>query len=142
MATFNLLGSLKLSRNASIISAVGASGFMDIYTGAPPTDVGTAATGTLIVSLPLSATSAVSGGAGTSASPAVLTFNAITTTNSTGAGTLTAGYARIRSAAQGAAGPGVIDLDVGTAGASVILNSVSIANGSPISITSATVSEG
>ena len=68
--------------------------------------------------------------------------NAITTTNATGAGTLTAGYARIRSAAQGAAGPGIVDLDVGTAGTSVILNTVSLANGSPVSVTSATITEG
>lgn len=59
-----------------------------------------------------------------------------------GASTLTAGYARIRSAAQGAAGPGIVDLDVGTAGTSVILNTVSIANGSPVSVTSATITEG
>lgn len=142
MSTINLLGSLKNSRNTAILTAIGASGLMDIYTGTPPTDVVTNATGTLIVSLPLSATAAVQSGTGTVASPSVLTFNAITTTNATGAGTLTAGYARIRSAAQGAAGPGIVDLDVGTASTSVILNTVSIANGSPVSVTSATITEG
>ncbi len=143
MATANFLGSLKVSRCTAILTAIGASGFLDIYTGSAPTDPVTNATGTLIVSLPLSATAGVVSGSGTAASPAVLTFNAITTTNATGTGTLTAGYARVRSAAQGAAGPGIADLSVGIggSGAAVILNTVSIANGSPVSITSATITE-
>ena len=141
MTTINLLGSLKVTRLNAILTAIGASGFMDIYTGSAPTDTGTTATGTLIVSLPLSATAGVVSGSGTVASPALFTFNTITTTNATGAGTLTAGYARVRSAAQGAGGAGTVDLDVGTSGASVILNTVNIANGSPVSITSATIQE-
>ena len=41
MATINLLGSLKVTRLNAILTAIGASGFMDIYTGSAPTDTGT-----------------------------------------------------------------------------------------------------
>ena len=142
MTTLNLLGSLKVSRSNAIVTALGASGFLDIYTGAPPTDVSTAATGTLIVSIPLAATAGVVSGTGTVASPAVFTLSGVPlSANATGVGTLTAGYGRMRTAAQGASGPGVVDLDVGTSAASIILNSTSITNGGPVVISSGTITE-
>ena len=129
MAYINLSSACKTARANQLSTSIGASGKMLIYTGAAPATPDTAATGTLLVTLPLSAT------AGT-ASAGVFTFNAITQTNATASGT--AGYARIT---QSDGVTGVIDLDVGTTGASVTINTTNIVYGGPVAVTSASISE-
>lgn len=63
-----------------LVTATGSTGYLLILTGAQPANVATVDSGTLLVALPLSST------AGT-VSSGVLTFNAITTTAATAAGT-------------------------------------------------------
>lgn len=75
-----------------IVTLLGATGFLLVYTGAAPANCGTAASGTLLVSLPLSAT------AGTVTS-GVLTMGAITGANTGNAGT--AGYWRLCTSSAG-----------------------------------------
>lgn len=92
-----------------IVTLLGATGFLLVYTGAAPANCGTAASGTLLASLPLSAT------AGTITS-GVLTMNAITSAAAGAAGT--AGYWRLCTSsagttviAQGAVGVSGSDLN-------------------------------
>lgn len=71
---------------SDIVTALGAGSYLLIYTGAPPANCGTAASGTLLASLPCSATfGAVASG--------VLTANAITSQAAGNNGT--AGYWRL-----------------------------------------------
>ena len=128
MAYINLAPSLKTSRAQAIVTAIGSSGYLDIYSGTQPSDPSVAATGTRLAHCPLSATAGtVSGG--------VLTFNAITTDSAAVAGT--AGYARITTSA----GVGIIDADVAVSGASVTINSTAIAAGGPVVISSVVLTE-
>ncbi len=75
-----------------IVTQAGATAYLLIYTGAPPANCAAAATGTLIVALPCSATF------GTVAS-GVLTANAITGTATAAAGT--PGYWRLCTSSAG-----------------------------------------
>lgn len=68
----------------------------------------------------------------------VITANAITQTNASASGT--AGFARLATS-NTAGGAGIVDLDVGTSGTSVVINTTAIANGGPVSVTSCTVAE-
>ena len=127
--------SLQTARSTAINNAIGTSGVIKFYTGAPPADPSVAATGTLLATLACSATfgvvtAGVSGGAA-----AVLTANAITSAN--GVATGTPGYARIETSA----GAGVVDLDVGTSGTSIIMTPDTITSGAPVNITSLTITE-
>lgn len=78
---------------ADITTQAGATAFLLIYTGAQPANCGTAASGTLLASLPLSnpIAPAPSGG--------VLTMSAVTSANTGNAGT--AGYWRICTSSAG-----------------------------------------
>jgi hypothetical protein len=129
---------VKTSRSAAINTAMGASGLIKLYTGAPPADASVAATGTLLVTLTCAATfgtvtPGVSGGAN-----AYLTAGAVTAAN--GVATGTPGYARLETSA----GVGVADLDVGAtgSGASVIMLPDTVTSGAPVSITSIVITEG
>ncbi len=127
--------SLQTSRSTAINNAIGTSGVIKFYTGAPPADPSVAATGTLLATLTCSSTfgvvtAGVSGGAA-----AVLTANAITSAN--GVATGTPGYARIETSA----GAGVVDLDVGSSGTSIIMTPDTITSGAPVNITSLTITE-
>ena len=127
--------SLQTSRSTAINNAIGTSGIIKFYTGSPPADPSVAATGTLLATLACSSTfgvvtAGVSGGAA-----AVLTANAITSAN--GVATGTPGYARIETSA----GAGVVDLDVGTSGTSIIMTPDTITSGAPVNITSLTITE-
>ena len=108
-----------------IITAVGGTGYLLIYTGSPPATCGTAASGTLLVSLPCSATF------GTNAS-GVLTANGITTTNAAATGT--AGYFRLCTSAAGTTV--IMQGTVNTSGGDLNLNTVSIVSGQSVAITS------
>lgn len=77
---------------SDITTQAGATSFILIYTGSPPANCGTAASGTLLASLPCSAT------LGTTAS-GLLTFNAITSAAAGAGGT--AGYWRLTTTSGG-----------------------------------------
>lgn len=112
-----------------IVTDVGATGFLLIYTGAAPANCGTAASGTLLVSMPCSATlGTVSGG--------VLTMNAITTTATGAAGT--AGYWRLCTSSAGTTV--VAQGTVGTSGADLnFAGGVAWTNGENITVSSFTI---
>lgn len=126
---------VKTSRCNAILSAVGTSGNLLFYSGSPPADASVAATGTLLATLPCSATfgvvtTGVSGGA-----KPYLTANAITSAN--GVATGTPGYCRLQTSG----GVGVVDLDVGTSGTSVIATPDTITSGAPVNVTSLVITE-
>lgn len=137
MAICNLNNvTVKTNRSTQILNAIGTSGLVKFYTGSPPADASVTATGTLLATLTCSSTfgtvtTGVSGGAS-----AYLTANAITSAN--GVATGTPGYARICTSA----GVGVVDLDCGTSGTSVIMTPDTITNGAPVNITSCVITEG
>ena len=113
-------------RLTTLNTDIGSSATLNIYTGAQPANVATAATGTLIVSLPCgSPFGTVGSGA--------LTANAITTTAATGAGTNTAGYFRIFKSGGTVA---VVDGAISTSGSDLNLNSTSITTSQNVSISS------
>lgn len=109
----------------AIVTAIGTSGKVRIYSGTRPATGGTATT--LLAELPLSAT------AGT-VSGQVLTFSAITNDSSADA-TGTASWFRVLTSANVA----VIDGDVGTSGSDLNLNTVSVVSGGPVAISSFTI---
>lgn len=114
------------ARNAAgtALTALLNTGSIEIRTGTSP-GVDSAATGTLLGTLPLSATAFGTWAAGSA------TANAITQ-DASADNTGTAGYFRALDSGSGA----VIDGDVGTSGTDMILNSVSIVAGATIDITS------
>lgn len=117
------------ARNAqvnAVAALLGAAGYIEIRTGAQPATVATAASGTLLGTLTLSATPFAAAAAGSASA------NAITGDSSADA-TGTAGWFR----AYNATGPtAVIDGSIGTSGQDLNLNSVSIIAGGTINITS------
>ena len=128
MSYINLAIATKTSRAGQISSALGTAAQLLIYTGAYPATPDTAATGTLLATLPCS------NPFGTSAS-GVLTANAITQANAVATGT--AGWARLQTSG----GVGIVDMDVGTSGASLNLNTTAIVSGGPVQVTSLTLTE-
>ena len=112
-----------------IVTNAGSTAYLLIYTGSVPAHCSTAASGTLLVSLPMSATiGTVSSG--------VLTMNAITTTATANAGT--AGYWRIATSSAGTTC--VAQGTVGTSGADLNFSGGIVWTlGENISITSMTI---
>jgi hypothetical protein len=112
-----------------IVTQLSTTGYLLIYSGSAPANCGTAASGTLLASLPLSST------AGTVAS-GVLTLNAIT--SAAAAATGTAGYWRLCTSSAGTTV--VAQGTVGTSGADLnFAGGVSFTSGETISITSFTI---
>jgi hypothetical protein len=111
-----------------INTAAGTNAVITLYNGARPATGGTATTalGTLTCN---------SGGFGT-VSGAVLTASAIT--NGTASATGTATWARLTSSG----GTFVADMDVGTAGSDLNLNTTSIVSGATLSVTSCVLTAG
>ena len=106
------------------------SGLINIYSGTRPTNANTALSGnTLLASLTLNATSAASAASG------VWTANSITSDSSADA-TGTASFARIF---QSDGTTAVVDVSVGTSGAELNLNTLSIVSGATVSVTSFTI---
>lgn len=120
---------LRNARMDAITTAIGTSGLLRIYDGTRPASGGTATT--LLAELALSATAAAS------ASGGVLTLNAITQDSSADA-TGTATWFRITTSG----GAFVIDGSVGTSGADLNLTTTSIVATQPVSVSSATLTEG
>lgn len=114
------------------------TGFVDIYSGAQPTDANQAVTGTLLASLPLSATAFATAVASGSAGSKIVTAtaNAITTENASATGT--AGYFVLFASNHTTV---VAMGSVGTTGCDMNLSSTSIVSGSPVSITSLTITQ-
>ena len=105
-------------------------GLIKIFTGSAPTNTTDADSGTRLCTLTLSSTSA---GA---ASGGVLTFSAITS-DTNAAATGTAGYGRTYNAA----GTCIHQFSVGTSGADVNFNSLSIVIGGTVAISSLTITQ-
>lgn len=113
----------------SIVSLAGGTAYLLIYSGSAPAHCSTTASGTLLVSLPMSATiGTVTAG--------VLTMSAITTTNAANSGT--AGYWRIATSAAGTTV--VAQGTVGTSGADLNISpGVVWTSGQSVAITSFTI---
>lgn len=119
----------QLNSTRDLIDAGASGGKIKIYSGTQPATADTALSGnTLLATLIFSSTSAAN------ASGGVLTFSTITEDSSADA-TGTATFARFTDSDDNA----VLDMDVGTSGASIILNTVSIVAGGPVRITSGTL---
>lgn len=112
-----------------ITTAIGSSGFLDIYDGARPASGGTATT--KLAHLALSSTAAPG------ASSGALTFSAITQDSSADA-TGTATWFRVTKSD----GTFVIDGNVGTSGSDLNLTTTSIVITQPVSVTSFVITEG
>ena len=109
------------------IDAGAAGGTIKIYSGSQPATPQDTATGTLLATLTFGDPSFGSAATG------VITANAIAQVNAVA--TNTAGWARIADSD----GNAIMDVDVGTSGATINLNTTSIVSGGPVSITSATI---
>lgn len=128
----NYKESVRNARLDAIISAVGSSGKLKIYSGSQPTNVDTAlGAQTLLASLALSATAAPG------ASSGVLTFNAITNDSSADA-TGTAAWFTITTSAD----VRVVDGTVGTSGTDMIIDNTSITSGQVVSCSSLVITAG
>ena len=120
------------------------AGLLRVLSGAAPgsgaSQANAAETGTLGISWTLAATAF---GTSTSATPSVATANAVS--NVTISNTITAGYARLVTSTDGAALSTTdrrYQLDVGTSGASVNFNTLSLVSGGTASLTSLTITHG
>lgn len=107
-----------------------AGGSIQIRSGTQPANADAATAGTLLATLPLASP------AGASSSSGTFTFGTITSDTSADA-TGTASWARIL---QSDGTTVVCDCDVGTSGATINLNTVSIVSGGTVAITSGTLS--
>lgn len=121
---------LRNARLDAITTFAGASALLRIYDGTRPATGGTATT--LLAELTCNATFAPSASGGT------LTLNSITADSSANA-TGTATWFRI---VKSDGTTHVLDGTVGTSGADINLNTVSIVSGASVSVTSAVFTEG
>lgn len=129
--SLSMTTALRNARLDEIPTAIGASGFLRIYDGSVPANVGTAlGAQVLLAELALSATFAPA------ASGGVLTANAITQDSSANA-TGTASFFRLTTSG----GTAVIQGTVGTSGSDLNLNTVSIVSGGPVQVTALTITE-
>ncbi len=134
ICNFNTV-TVKTARSNALLSAIGSGASMKFYTGSPPTDASVAATGTLLATLPLSSTPGVVTTGITGGANPYFTLNAVTSAN--GVATGTPGYARITTSG----GVGVVDLDCGTSGTSIIMTPNTITTGAPVNVTSGVITE-
>lgn len=121
------------ARNAAVDGVVdlldaGGAGSLKIFTGTIPATPAAADTGTLLATLPLSATAF---GAASSGTATAATITSDTSIDATG----TAGYWRMYSGA----GTCILQGSVGVSGADLNLDSLSFVAGGTVSITSFTV---
>lgn len=123
---------LRNARLDGITAAIGASGKIRIYSGSVPADADTALGAQVVLAeLALSATFAAAAAAG------VLTANAISNDASADASG-TASFFRVLTSGNAA----VVQGTVGTSGADLNLNTVSIVAAATVSITSFVITEG
>ena len=112
-----------------LLDADASAATIQIRSGAQPASVATAASGTLLATLTCSATAFGDAAAGVATAAAI-------TSDTNAAATGDAGWFR---AYDGSGTVAVIDGDVGTSGASMILNTVSITAGGTVEVSSWTV---
>lgn len=117
----------RTAQMSQLNTTIGTSAQIIIYSGTAPANVGTAATGTALVTFAGNAT------AFGSASNGVLTAGAVANANATASGT--AGYFRINTSA----GTAVLQGTVGTAGADMIVTNTNIASGQTCQFSSLTI---
>lgn len=132
----NYKDSTRNGRLDKLTTDLGTTAYLEIFTGTPPgKSAGTFAadTGTKLASLPLSNPVAAGSTGG------VLTFSAITTENALASGT--PGYARFKTAQNGAASTVIIECTAGVGSGDINFNST-LTSGGAVSITSATITEG
>ena len=116
----------------AITALIGSGGLLRIYTGSAPTNVEDSASGTLLAELTMNSTPF---GASTDANPnALATANSITQDSSANASG-DAGYYRIVTSG----GTGVVQGNVGTSAASLIVPTITIVAGQPVSCSSLTI---
>jgi hypothetical protein len=128
--TVGMSSTLRNARLDAITTAAGASAKLRIYDGTRPATGGTATT--LLAELTCNATFAPAASGGT------LTLNSITSDTSADA-TGTATWARI---VKSDGTTHVLDCSVGTSGADINLNTVSLVSGATVAVTSAVFTEG
>lgn len=126
--TLALSSTVRTNMMTQIATAAGNSAILTVYNGTRPASGGTATTA-------LAALTCSSSGFGT-ASGGVLTAAAIT--NATASATGTATWARLTTSG----GVFVADMDVGTSGSDLNLNTTSIVSGATVSVTSCTITAG
>jgi hypothetical protein len=120
----------RTNRATQLNTDIGVNALIKIYTGAPPANVGTAASGTLLVTLAGNATAFGAAASG------VLTANAIT--GAAAAATGVAGYVRIATSG----GTDVLQGTVATTGADFTINNTSINSGQTVNCSSLTITMG
>jgi hypothetical protein len=127
------------TRNARLdrlTTDLSTTAYLEIFTGTPPgktTGTFNADSGTKLASLPMSNPVAAASSGG------VLTFSTITTENALASGT--PGYARMKTAQNGAASTVIVEMTCGVGSGDINFNST-LASGGAVSITSATITEG
>ena len=130
---------MKLSNSAagamlSALCVLANGGSLKIYTGSAPSNVEDSATGTLLVTLPLSST-AFGSPSSASGTDAVATANAISSATCGNSGT--AGYFRVVNSS----GVAIYQGSVNTSGADLNLGSISLSSGQSVTISSLTLTK-
>lgn len=132
MATLPVMSIIAAKAALDAVTAlIGASGNLFIRTGAQPATTLTADSGTLLATLPLSATAFPASTSATANGLATATANAITS-DTNAANTGTAGHFRMKTSG----GTTILQGNVGTSGADLNLNTTSITAGDTVAITS------
>lgn len=133
------IGTSAATAAVDAVSALLNAGTVEIRTGSQPASVGTAATGTLLGTLTLSATAF---GAATTANPSVATANAITGDTSADASGTAGWFRAYRSAGNGSTA--IIDgsITASGGGGDMIISNVNVVAGGTLDITEWTISLG
>jgi hypothetical protein len=126
--TLGIAAAVRNAMQKAITTQAGGSAVLTIYNGTRPATGGTATTALAALTCNATFAPAASGG--------VLTLNSIS--NATASTTGTATWARLTTSG----GTFLMDMDVGTSGSDVNLNSTAIASGATVSVTSATFTAG
>ena len=114
---------LKNTRMTDVVTAIGTTGFVNIYT---------TALGTLLASIPLpNPAGTVTGG--------VLTFSGMPISDPTADASGTAAAATVTTAADGAGTVVVGGLTVSSSAGDIVLSSTNIVAGQPVTLTAATI---
>lgn len=125
-----------IEADVNAVTALLNTGFLEIYTGAQPTDANTAVSGTLLVTLTLNATAFGAATAAGSPGSRIVTATAGAIGSGTAVATGTAGYFVLYASN----GTTVVAMgSVGTAGADLNLSSTSIVSGGTVSVSAFTI---
>lgn len=117
---------LKNTRMTDVVTSIGATGYLNIYT---------TGLGTLLASIPLAnPCGTVTGG--------VLTFSGTPLTESSANASGTAAAATVTTAANGGGTVVISGLTVSSTAGDIVLSSVNIVAGQPVTITSASITHG